>query len=117
MGFSCMSKFQINVSVTIFFVLSTVQNSLNGSSSFNGQKDIHKKLLRCTLFLADFKDVYSFKDLKNDRKSDTEVWVKPIETDVLSLTSDWSEFYLYYSSVNTCQKYLQFCKLKVQVDV
>ena len=49
MGFSLISKFQVNVSVTIFLVSNTFQNILDGFASFHGQKDIHKKLLKCTL--------------------------------------------------------------------
>ena len=38
------------------FQVLALQNSLNGICSFNGQKDIYKKLLRrTTLFLTDFR--------------------------------------------------------------
>ena len=50
MVFSHISKFQVNVSLTLFLISNTFQNILDGFASFHGQKDIHKKLLRCTLF-------------------------------------------------------------------
>ena len=58
-GFSHISKFQINVSVTIFLVSNTFQNILDGFASFHGQKDIHKGLLSCTLFFDSFSHLAS----------------------------------------------------------
>ena len=57
MGFSRISKLQVNVSVTIFLVSNTFQNILDGFASciaFMVKKIFTKKLLRCTLFLTNF---------------------------------------------------------------
>ena len=51
MGFSRISNFQINVSISIFLVSSTFQSIMNDLSSFHSQKNIHEKT---DSFLTDF---------------------------------------------------------------
>ena len=72
MGFSHLSiKFLANVSVTIFLVSNTFQNILNGFCLLSWSKDIHKKLLRCTLSLTDFSFLASLETQSFLENSDT----------------------------------------------